>query len=85
MAQKSSNNLFLINLLGKEEYHEFQKALVHDKTIVPSLLKILEARSRESDKRDDLINDPNYPIKRAYLDGRLKEIEWLLNQLTPNK
>lgn len=72
----------LRRLLEEKELEEFLKAVARDKVIVPTLLKILEQKMVEVDRRDNLLDHPNYPYKRAYLDGRLKDLGWFYKLLT---
>lgn len=76
---------FLSNCLDKEEIIDFEKALAKDKVISSTLVTILKKRLQEADSRDDLVNDINYAVKRPYLDGRFKELRWLLELLTPEE
>lgn len=73
---------YLKTVLEEKELKEFERALGHDKTIGPALLKIMEKRVRACDNRDDLLDDVNYTVKRANLDGRLRELRWLGELLT---
>lgn len=70
--------MYLSKILDEEELKHFKEGLRTDKVHLPSLLKIFKHRRREVGRRDDLLDDPNYPIKRAYLDGRDKELGWFL-------
>ena len=79
MADKS--NLYLNKILSNEEQEDLGRAVVKDKNILPALKKIIAYRKKETGRRDDLLDDPNYPVKRAYLDGRDKELGWLNNLL----
>ena len=79
--RKVNQNLFLKQVFEETELDELKRAIVKDKTIVKALIKLFNHRRRETGRRDDLLDDPNYPIKRAYLDGRDKELGWLLTQL----
>jgi len=73
---------YLQKELEEQALKDFERALAHDKVIVPVLKQILTSRTNHCDRRDDLINDPLYQTKRAYLDGRLKELGWLGELLT---
>lgn len=79
--QQPKGNKFLKNLFSEDEFKELVKQVSHDRHVIPALKIIFKARLREVGRRDDLLDDPNYAIKRAYLDGRNKELAWLINQI----
>jgi len=60
----------------------FKKAVAHDTIIIETIEKILDHRVTETGPRPELLNDSNYPFKRAFLDGRAKEILWLKQLLS---
>jgi hypothetical protein len=69
-------------LLSEQELAEFSLAIARDKVIVDTLLQIIAKRLKSVDNRDDLIDDPAYNVKRPYLDGRYKELQWFKNILS---
>lgn len=79
--KKQKKNLYLAKFLEEQEYEELMRAIGTGHSIITTLIRILEYRQGEVGRRDDLLDDPNYAIKRAYLDGRDKELAWFLQQL----
>lgn len=73
---------YLRSKFEKEEIEGFRKAAAHDDVIVPFLIELLKYRRGSCDNRESLLHEPTYPFRRAYLDGRLKELEWLTELLT---
>jgi hypothetical protein len=71
--------------LSEQEVEDLKAALAHDQLIVATLSKILALRKTDAVASPADYDKPNWPYRRAYIDGRLDELQFLINLFELNK
>jgi len=79
---RDNKKIYLRKLLGDTDYDAFIRAIAADKIILDGLSKVIQRRMKETGLREDIMDDPMYSVKRPFLDGRNKELRWLLELIT---
>jgi len=69
----------LLKLVFKEDYKKNVKRLKSDEEIRPLLVSIIKYKIKAVDQVS--IEDSTWPLKRAYADGRLSELNRILKIL----
>jgi hypothetical protein len=79
---KTTQVIFSRLHLEDQEIANIKSALARDNTIVATILKILNLRKLDAAATSADYENPNWPYRRAYKDGRSDEINFLINLLS---
>ena len=75
-------NLFARLGYSKEERESLKLIQLANGEMLECLERIIKDRLKDTKPSEKLTEERNYPAKRALLDGRAYELEWLLKLLT---
>lgn len=80
---KLHSNQYVTSVLAEEDIIKLKTCSKETAYCLKLLTKILEHRLSQFEFVD--IDSPNWTEKRAMYDGRVKELRWLINNLTEER